>query len=91
MSNQNVIYDPRVQTTFSTIWLTNEFIRKINVHYLPFRAVLVCTNLIALLWNMLKQPKVRLSSRCVHQAKGSSVLKMGVQLRETGTLLSWLL
>lgn len=56
MSNQSVIYDPRVQTTFSTIWLTNEFIRKINAHYLPLRAVLVCANLIALLWNMLKQP-----------------------------------
>ena len=77
MSNQNVIYDPRVQTTFSTIWLTNKFIRKINAHYLPFQALRVCANLIVLLWDVLKQPKVQQHSRCVHQAKGFSVLEIG--------------
>lgn len=39
---------------------------------------------------MLKQPKVRLNGRCVHQAKCFSVPETGVGLKEAGTLLSWL-
>lgn len=37
--------------------------------------MLVCANLIALLWNMLKQPKVRRNS--AHKVKGFSVLEVG--------------
>lgn len=36
MSNQGLIYDLSVQTTFKNIWLTNEFIREINAYYLLF-------------------------------------------------------
>lgn len=67
MSNQGLIYDLSVQTTFKTIRLTNEFIREINAHYLPFQAVLVCANSIVIPWNMLKPPKVQLNSRHVPQ------------------------
>lgn len=49
MSNQGLIYDLSVQTSFKTIRLTNEFIREINAYYLPFQAVLVCAHLIVIL------------------------------------------
>lgn len=36
MSNQGLIYELSVQTSFKTIQLTNEFIREMNAYYLSF-------------------------------------------------------